>query len=153
MVRLPAGSMAQVAARYAELPATERVDKAMVARLAASDASSGRARIHTVRKGETLGGIANRYRVTQAQMRSWNRLPKSGLIRVGQKLKVSSGSSVAARGSGTVTAAAGTHLVRRGDTLSSIARRYGTSVQALQDLNRLASPRALKAGQRIKIPS
>lgn len=153
VVRLPSGSMAQVTMRYAELPVAERVDKAMVARLAASDASSGRARVHTVKRGETLGGIAKRYRVTQAQLRSWNRLPKSGMIRVGQKLKVSSGSAGSSRSAGSVTAAAGTHLVRRGDTLSSIARRYGTSVQALQDLNNLSSPRALKAGQRIKIPS
>lgn len=153
VVRLPAGSMAQVAARYATLPAAERVDKAVLARLAAAEASSRRARTHTVRRGETLGGIANRYRVTQAQLRSWNRLPRSGMIRMGQKLKVSSGSAGPARGRSTVSAGTNTYMVRRGDTLSSIARRHGTSVQALQNLNRLSSPRAIKAGQRIKIPS
>lgn len=148
VVRLPSASTAQVAARYAELPAAERVDRAALARLAAADVPS-RGRLHTVKRGETLGGIATRYRVTQAQLRSWNRLPKSGLIRVGQKLRVSGGAAPTS----VASAAGGTHLVRRGDTLSSIARRYGTSVQALQDINNLASPRALKAGQRIRIPS
>lgn len=151
VVRLPARSMTQVAMRYAELPAAERADRATLARLAASDASSSRARVHIVRKGETLGGIARRYRATEAQLRRWNKVPKSGMIRVGQRLRVSSGTGGSALASRTVTP--GTHLVRRGDTLSSIARRYGTSVQALQDLNNLASPRALQAGQRIKIPS
>ena len=47
-----------------------------------------RARTHTVRQGETLGGIARKYRVSVAQLRSWNSLPKSGMIRTGQKLKV-----------------------------------------------------------------
>jgi membrane-bound lytic murein transglycosylase D len=155
VVRLPAGSMDSVTARFAGLPAAERVDKAMVARLAAQDAPS-RARTHTVRRGETLSGIARKYRVSQAQLRSWNKLPKSGMIRTGQKLKVG---GTAARPSSTArqpvspSARSTTYIVQRGDTLSGLARRYGTTVQALQQANRLASARSLKAGQRLKIPA
>ena len=47
---------------------------------------------------------------------------------------------------------AGTHTVRSGDTLWSIARRYGVSVDVLASVNRLANPDALQLGQRIVIP-
>ncbi|MGD9762569.1 MAG: transglycosylase SLT domain-containing protein [Candidatus Binatia bacterium] len=44
------------------------------------------------------------------------------------------------------------HTVRRGDTLSAIARAYGISVQALARANGLRASRGLKAGQRLRIP-
>jgi membrane-bound lytic murein transglycosylase D len=157
VVRLPAGTMDSVAARYAALPAAERVDKAAIARMAAEDAPR-RARTHTVRQGETLGGIARKYRVSQAQLRSWNKLPKSGMIRVGQKLKVGTATAASSSRSDTRTASrstagATTHVVRRGETLSTLARRYGTSVQDLMAVNNIRSPKSLKAGQRLKIPA
>ena len=45
-----------------------------------------------------------------------------------------------------------THTVRSGDTLWSIARRYGVSLDVLASVNRLANPDALQLGQRIVIP-
>jgi N-acetylmuramoyl-L-alanine amidase len=44
-----------------------------------------------------------------------------------------------------------THKVRRGETLSGIARAYGTTTQDLRDLNRLRSSR-VKVGQLLKVP-
>jgi len=44
------------------------------------------------------------------------------------------------------------HTVRRGDTLSRIARRYGVSLKSLMSANGLRKARALKAGQRLQIP-
>ncbi len=44
------------------------------------------------------------------------------------------------------------HVVRAGETLSQIARKYGTSVQALARLNGLRSPYLLSVGQRLRIP-
>jgi membrane-bound lytic murein transglycosylase D len=118
-----------------------------------SDAPSG-SRVHTVRSGETVSGIARKYRVTVAQLTEWNGLSRSGMIRTGQKLRLYPGSAAPASGTSR-TAAAGsrTHLVKRGETLSGLARRYGVSVQALQKANGLSSARDLKAGQRIKIPA
>jgi membrane-bound lytic murein transglycosylase D len=106
--------------------------------------------IHTVRRGETLGAIARDYRVSVAQLRAWNDLGQSSLIRAGQRLRVAPASRAA---SGSRAAPAGTHLVRRGETLSGLARRYGVSVQSLMEANGLRSPEALKAGVRIDIPS
>ena len=121
-----------------------------------SDAPAG-SRVHTVRSGETLSGIARKYRVTVAQLTEWNGLSRSGMIRTGQKLRLYPGSGAApTRASSTAsTAQAGnrTHVVKRGETLSGLARRYGVSVQALQKANGLSSARDLKAGQKIKIPA
>src|SRR5690606_8782788 len=47
---------------------------------------------------------------------------------------------------------ASTHIVRRGETLSGIASLHGVSVQSLQSLNRIRSPRSLQIGQRLMIP-
>ena len=107
---------------------------------------------HRVRRGETLGGIAKRYRVTVSQLRSWNGL-RSNKLRVGQVLRLRPGRPRSSTVS--VRPAAGTkvHLVRAGDTLSSIARRYGTTIKALQTANGLPAGRALLAGQRLRIPS
>ena len=51
-----------------------------------------------------------------------------------------------------LAAAAQSHIVRPGDTLWSVARRYGTSVEALASANRLANPHSLQLGQRLIIP-
>jgi membrane-bound lytic murein transglycosylase D len=44
------------------------------------------------------------------------------------------------------------HLIRPGDTLSQIARRYDTSVQVLMDLNRLPNRHRLRAGRALVVP-
>ena len=48
---------------------------------------------------------------------------------------------------------AGTHTVRRGETLSAVASRYGTSVSALARMNHLSDPNFIVAGQRLRIPA
>jgi stage VI sporulation protein D len=45
-----------------------------------------------------------------------------------------------------------TYVVQEGDTLSSIAQRYGVSVQALQTANGISDPDALLVGQVLVIP-
>ena len=51
------------------------------------------------------------------------------------------------------TAAAGTYTVRWGDTLSSLASRFGTSVKALAQANGLADPNRVLAGKSLSIPA
>jgi membrane-bound lytic murein transglycosylase D len=119
-------------------------------RASSSDVLSG-GTSHRVRRGETLGAIARRYRVTVAQLRAWNGL-RSTAIRQGQVLRLRPGRVRTP----TATSQAGSarvHLVRAGDTLSSIARRYGTTISALRSANSLSSGRTLLAGQRLRIPS
>ena len=106
---------------------------------------------HRVRRGETLGGIARRYRVTVSQLRGWNGL-RSTTIRAGQVLRLRPGTPRKTTVRTTAVTGSKVHVVRAGDTLSSIARRYRTTIQALRNVNNLPASRIL-AGQRLKIPS
>jgi membrane-bound lytic murein transglycosylase D len=117
------------------------------------EATRGTARLHTVQRGETLSGIAKRYHVSMAQLRSWNRLPASGAVRAGQKLRVGSKGGGQKTAAATLAATRRTHVVQRGETLTGLARRYGVSVQALQDVNGIKSARSLRAGQKLRIPA
>jgi LysM repeat protein len=45
------------------------------------------------------------------------------------------------------------HVVQRGETLSSIARKYGTTWKAIADLNQLTNPSVIVAGQKLLIPT
>jgi membrane-bound lytic murein transglycosylase D len=117
------------------------------------EVARGTSRLHTVQRGETLSGIAKRYHVSVAQLRSWNRLPESGAVRAGQKLKISSQGGGRKTTTATLAATRRTHVVQRGETLTGLARRYGVSVQALQEVNGIKSPRSLRTGQKLRIPA
>lgn len=97
-------------------------------------------RRYRVRRGDTLGHISRRFGTSVSRLRSMNRI-RGSLIRVGQILRVpgrSSGQQWAGQMAsyGTPKNAA-THTVRRGDSLTRIARYYGTSVVALKLANGL----------------
>ena len=119
-------------------------------------ASSSPTGFHRVRRGETLSGLAAEYGVTVRQLKAWNALGSSESIRAGQRLRVvPPGRSRARTPVSSADAAAGgdrVHTVRRGETLSGLAKRYGVSVQALLDANHLSSGDGLRAGATLKIP-
>lgn len=116
--------------------------------LDAPSPASRSASTHLVRRGETLGAIARRYRVSVAVLQEWNGL-RGTAIRAGQRLRVSGAErSTPARGA----AQGRVHTVRRGDTLSRIAEQYGVSLRELQSANGLQTSR-IRAGDRLTIPS
>jgi membrane-bound lytic murein transglycosylase D len=110
---------------------------------------------HRVKRGETLSEIADEYGVTQRELRLWNALDRRGRIRAGQRLRVVSPDTprrVNPVPPPPVQSGQRTHLVRRGDTLKSLAKRYGVSIQALREANGLTERDPLKAGVALKIP-
>jgi membrane-bound lytic murein transglycosylase D len=108
---------------------------------AAGTSTSG---YHRVKWGETLSEIADEYGVSQRDLRSWNKLDERGSIRAGQRLRVASPAAKAS--------SARTHVVRWGDTLSGLAKRYGVSVTELRRVNGLSAGETLRAGEALKIP-
>lgn len=54
---------------------------------------------------------------------------------------------------GSSGSSAGTHIVQRGDTLYSIARRYGVSVNSILRMNNISNPSQIEVGQRIRVGS
>jgi membrane-bound lytic murein transglycosylase D len=106
---------------------------------------------HTVRRGDTLGAIARRYRTSVNAIKRLNGL-RSNLIRIGQVLRVPSRGGVE-RAPAPPTAAAGeqvTYIVRGGDTLFQIAQVYKTTVDQIKAENHLSSD-ILYVGQKLVI--
>ncbi len=101
-----------------------------------------------VHRGETLGGIAQRYGVSVTSLKRANRL-RSSMIRAGQRLRIPGSRRTAYAPHSTRS---GVHTVRRGETLGGIARRHGTTVGAIQRANGLKSS-VIRAGQRLRIPT
>ncbi|MDX1541392.1 MAG: M23 family metallopeptidase [Geminicoccaceae bacterium] len=107
-----------------------------------------RGRVHRIERGETLVSIARRYRVSVGELVAANRLERPYVIYAGEVLRVPAGAEVR-----PVSARAEQHVVRRGESLTVIARRYGVSVSALARQNDLRSPDALRVGQRLDVPA
>ena len=114
--------------------------------------------VHVVKRGESLGSIARKYHVTVANIKKWNRL-KRETIHVGQRLTIyRSGAPMAQVGksnqknnkTSTSTPQVKTHTVKKGETLSSIARKYGCTVNDIKKWNGLKS-NTVKIGQKLKI--
>jgi len=102
--------------------------------------------LHTVRRGESLGGIARAYGTTVTRLKSENRLT-SDIIHPGQRLRVGPASS-------RVTTSGGKrYRVARGDTLGRIAARQGVGLSALLRANGLSSRSTIYPGQELVIPN
>lgn len=110
---------------------------------ASEKGTSGQSRVerYTVRYGDTLGQIAKRFGVTVAEIAEENHIADPNLIYVGQVLYIK-----AAAPSGQ------SYTVRPGDTLWSIAQRFGTTVQAIVRENGIANPNLIYAGEVLLIP-
>ena len=109
--------------------------------------------VHIVKSGENLGSIANKYRISVKQLKSWNKL-KSNTIYPGQKLIVySSGAPMAQSGNEKPVERSTEqkiHTVKSGENLTVIAKKYKCTVTNLKDWNNLKSTN-LKIGQKLKV--
>jgi membrane-bound lytic murein transglycosylase D len=117
-------------------------------------------RIHRVRPGESLWSISRRYGMSVGALARMNHISTKAILRPGQRLQVAGSGPGEATGiasvgeSGERTAATDGKLsykVRRGDTLSAIARRFEVTVRDLQSWNNMGRSTALRAGQSLTI--
>ncbi|HIQ11865.1 MAG TPA: LysM peptidoglycan-binding domain-containing protein, partial [Caldilineales bacterium] len=100
--------------------------------------------IHQVQRGETLTEIAARYGVSVEQLIAHNNLREGNRLYANQRLMI--------RPTTANEAKTTIYVVKRGETLIRIARRFGTSVAAIQQDNNLRGT-IIYVGQRLKIPT
>jgi membrane-bound lytic murein transglycosylase D len=134
-LRLPAGLVRERPSQiFASIPKAQRLS------------SQHRDRYHKVRRGESLSKIASRYRVSERSL--MNNLRSRHRIRAGQVLVLPDG---AGGRSATVAVARaeppknGVYKVRRGDTITHIARRFGVPEMDLIEYNKLRNPNRIAA--------
>lgn len=108
----------------------------------APSAVGGPTQTHVVKSGETLSGIANKYRLTVAQLSALNGITNPHMIRLGQKLLLVEEPPKPI-----------SHTVRSGENLSYIAANYGVTVTAIIQSNNLPDINRLKIGQVLNIPA
>ena len=142
-LKVPLGKAELLKKRLAELPKDRKVQ----------------VRHHKVRRGETLGLIAQRYRTSITAIAQVNRIRNVHRLREGQDLLIplAGGYSAAAASAARSMAPTSqqlpaTHKVRRGETLGLIAQRYSSSVTAIAQVNQIQNVHRLREGQDLLIP-
>lgn len=111
---------------------------------------------HTVLKGEYLTSIANKYKTIPDSLKKWNQL-NTEVLSVGQKLRVyvtddwkdqvtssNNTSQVTTSGNGITY-----YTIKSGDTLWSLAQKYGTTVDKLREWNDLNNGKSIQVGMKI----
>ena len=103
---------------------------------------------YTVQPGDTLSGIAIKYDTSWEYLANLNNLSDPNLIYPGEVLIIRTGSGSTPPSNSNVT-----YTVKSGDSLSSIAAKYGTSWQYLAQINNLSDPNLIYPGQALIISS
>jgi len=110
-------------------------------------------KIYVVRRGDTLSQIAVHYGVSIRTLMRINNIRNANRIYTGQRLRIPvSGSSGGGSGSASGSSYRN-YRIRRGDTLSGIASKFGVSVRTLQRVNHIRNPRIIYAGSVLRIPA
>lgn len=147
-IRVPKGSGESFQTAYASLTVAERH----------AELRAG----YRVRKGDTLARVGRRFGTSPAAIAEANGVSVNARLVPGMTLQVPGGIEPVSAPSGsrrrassaTLRASAGGgYVVQPGDTLSSIARRSGTTVKKLTDLNGISERAILRPGQTIRLAS
>ncbi len=122
---------------------------------------------YTVAPGDSLWVIARRNKLTVAELAAANNISRDATVRIGQKLVIPAqavpGTSMSVTDPVATTAPANPpaaksrgqsvkHVVRPGETLGGIARKYQVKVGDIATANNIADPRKLRAGMELTIP-
>ncbi|MBJ93092.1 MAG: hypothetical protein CMP23_01315 [Rickettsiales bacterium] len=126
-LNVPKGKGKLFSRRFAKLPEAERVTFLR----------------YKVKRGDTLGRIAARHKVPVNMIAKLDHVRDARRLRVGQRLLIPV--RAASMPSRSIR-----HIVARGETLSGIAARYGSSVASIKDLNKLSGD-AVRVGQKLKV--
>ncbi|MEM9157518.1 MAG: LysM peptidoglycan-binding domain-containing protein [Verrucomicrobiota bacterium] len=98
---------------------------------------------HKVAKGETLSAIAAKYGVTVYSIKVANKLSNANKISVGQTLEIPDKNAPSQKRE---------YTVKRGDSLSNIAKAHGVTLDALKSENKISNANKIAVGQKLIIP-
>jgi LysM repeat protein len=123
-----------------------------------STASSGKT--HTIASGDTVGAIAARYGVGVDAVLSANGLSRSSIIYPGQKLDIPSASATidatpasSTKKSSSSHSGATSYTIAAGDSISSIAAKFGVSTSAVLSANGMSASSLIYPGTKLTIPT
>ena len=133
--------------------------------------STTAAKKYTVVRGDTISSIAKKYKVTTSAVLTANKLTWSSVIYPGQKITIPGTKTTTPATPTPTTPTAppvvtptppvstdppvtvnGTHTIKSGETLTSIAKKYGVTLQALLKANNLSISSVIYAGKKLVIP-
>ena len=110
---------------------------------------------YRVRKGDSLYKIARRHKTTVSKLRRKNRLGNRSLIRVSQKLKIPTKRLVASKVNSQKSKVKNQHkefhIVRRGQSLSHIAKLHSLKLKNLKEWNNIQGNPIIHPGQKLKL--
>lgn len=136
-----------------KIPGAAPAGGAAAASGSTSSGTSGSPTIYVVQSGDTLGSIARRFNTTVAELMRLNSIANPDRINVGQKLTVpAAGATTGSTTTTTDQSGNRTYVIQSGDTLLSVARRFGVTLKDLQAKNNITNPDRIYPGQVIKIP-
>ena len=123
-------------------------------------AASDTASTYIVRRGDSLSKIASRHHVRTIDLAKANNLQLTSVIRVGQKLTIPGGKAAAEKRTEKSSVASeeksaprsGLYVVRRGDSISRIAKRCKVKRADLMAVNNINENTVLRIGQTLKLP-
>lgn len=95
---------------------------------------------YTVKSGDTLSGIASKYDTTYQKLAEYNNIKNPNIIYVGQVIKIPTTENTPV-----------TYTIKKGDTLSGIAKKYNTTVEKLVELNNIKDADKIYVGQKIRV--
>lgn len=143
----PVGKINDFVARYRQIPQKVKYGNQL------------RSKWYTVRRGDTLSGVALRFGTTIRSLKNSNNIGRRNRIYVGQVLQLPRKNSrrqptyqLAKLDSSKYSTSLVSYRVRRYDNLSKIAKRFDTNVSHLTRINRFRNPDSLHPGQKIKVP-
>jgi len=112
--------------------------------------NKGKKVTYTVKRGDTIGHIADDYNTTVKNIRSWNSMKRSSYIKPGQKLDIwiGSNSNSLSKNSDNLKIY---YTVKRGDTLSKIAENHRVRMASIMKWNKLSKANTIFPGQKLAI--
>lgn len=130
---------------------TEEIFLGSVDNISTPENTTNQTITYTVQAGNTLSQIASEYGTTVAEIAGLNGIANPNLIYVGQVLKIDTTNDISVVTSDKYETNHIVYTIQYGDTLSAIAQKYGVSIQSIVQLNNIANPNLIYAGERLRI--